>query len=67
LQEPVDQGRLAVVEVRDYGDVTKLIVFQIPETKARAPYGARDATLLRRNIVTKAQLATAQSARLPCS
>ena len=67
LQEPIDQGRLAVVDVRDDGDVTKLHVFQVPETKARAPYGARDATLLRRNIVTKGRLATAQSAHLPRS
>ena len=38
LQEPVDQGRLAVVDVRDDGDVAKIHEL-VPKIKARAPSG----------------------------
>ena len=37
LQQPVDQGGLAVVDVRDDGDVAK--VHRVPEIKARAHVG----------------------------
>ena len=56
LQQPVDQRGLAVVDVGDDGDVTKIHSgFQKPK---RGPVMARGATLLRRNIVTGGREAT---------
>ena len=41
LQQPIDQRRLAVVDMRDNGDVSK-IHCEFQKSKARAPWGTRD-------------------------